>query len=377
MLHSIFSGAALAALAVLPATLSAQGSLGAQGFGYPTGQLSSGALGIGGSTAEIDPASPINPAALSTPTRFSIYMQFEPEFRQTTVPGGDVKTSTMRFPIFIGTGGYRRFTAGASFSTLLDRTWANTYSDSQVVGGETVPSSLRAASSGAITDTRFAVSYLVSSKLQVGLGIHAISGGNRIEFGRTFPDSTGIASIGQTSAINYSGRALSAGAMWQPITGLVIATSARFGGTLSADRDGDSLSTAEVPSRYGLGVTFFGIPNTTLSARVERTSWTDMRALGTSAISVFDATEVGLGLDVSGPRLGGVASTVRFGVRDRGLPFGLNGEQVSERSLSGGLALPVARGRGQIDLSLQRALRKAGGVTERGWIVGIGLGIRP
>ena len=40
-------------------------------------------------------------------------------------------------------------------------------------------------------------------------------------------------------------------------------------------------------------------------------------------------------------------------------------------------AMPVARGRGVIDLSLQRATRSAAGANERAWSLGIGLGIKP
>ena len=52
------------ALAGASAPLAAQGSLASQGYGYPTGQLSSSSLGVGGATAQTDPASPINPAAI-------------------------------------------------------------------------------------------------------------------------------------------------------------------------------------------------------------------------------------------------------------------------------------------------------------------------
>ncbi len=366
-----------ACIAALPVALRAQGSLGSQGFGYPTGQLSSGALATGGSTAEIDPSSSVNPAALASPSRYAIYMQFEPEFRRTSGRGIQDRSTTIRFPGFMATGGYQRVSASLSFSTLLDRTWSNTYSDSQLVGGQMYESSLRAASAGAINDTRFAVSYYVSPKLQVGLGIHSISGENRIEFGRAFADSTGLGSIGQQSSLNYSGRAMSLGAMTQPIKGLVIAGSARFGGEMRALRDTVVISTADVPSRYGIGVTWFGIPNTTLGARYERTSWSDMQRLGSDSLSVFDATELGLGLDVAGPRLFGAASIVRLGVRDRTLPFGVDGNRVSERSISGGVGIPLARGRAQLDLTLQRAFREAAGLNERSWFVGIGLGIRP
>ncbi len=359
----------------------AQGSIGGQGYGYPTGQLSSAALGIGGAIAEHDAASPLNPAAIGSTLRYSLYMQFEPEFRRTSGPSGDARSSIIRFPNFMATGSIRRVTLAVSFSTLLDRTWSNTYSDSQNVGGEMFPSTLNASSAGAMNDTRFAAAYTVNANLQLGVGLHAISGENRLGFGRTFPESTGIGGVQQSTVLNFSGRAMSAGAVFQPVRGLVLGASARFGGPVNAERDGSPLAEATVPSRYGVGVTWFGIPNTTLAARYDRTTWSDLQGLGSAQMSTFDASELGLGVDVSGPRVGGAASVVRMGFRARTLPFGVDGEQVKERAFSGGVSVPVSRGRGQIDLTLQRAARSAGGsaggVNERGWFLALGLGIRP
>ncbi len=378
MRRSLQLGALLGALSAgLVGAVQAQGSIGGQGYGYPTGQMSAAALGIGGATAEHDAASPINPAAIGGSLRYSIYMQFEPEFRRTSGASGDASSSIIRFPNFMATGSIRRVTLGVSFSTLLDRTWSNTYSDSQDVGGETFPSTINASSAGAMNDARFAAAYGINEHLQIGVGVHAISGENRLGFGRSFPDTTGIGGVQQTTVINFSGRAFSAGAIFQPVRGLMLGASARFGGPLNAERDGGFLAEATVPSRYGVGVTWFGIPNTTLAARYDRTKWSDMQALGSAQMSTFDATELGLGVDVTGPRVGGAASVVRLGLRDRTLPFGVNGDQVKERSYSGGVSLPVSRGRGQIDLTLQRAARSAGGVNERGWFLALGLGIRP
>jgi hypothetical protein len=142
---------ALAFAALLPGALGAQGGLSIQGYGYPTGQLGSASLALGGATAELDPTTALNPAALSIPSRYSVYMQFEPEFRRTTFGAGAASTTTMRFPAFVVAGGNRRFTAGASATTFLDRTWSNIYSDSQLVGGSLLPSVLAATSNGAIT----------------------------------------------------------------------------------------------------------------------------------------------------------------------------------------------------------------------------------
>ena len=88
--RSPFRGLAIATIAVFafaPA-LPGQANLSTQGFGYPTGQLSSRALGSAGSIGEVDPLSPINPASLADlPTR-TVFFQIEPEFRTVTANGG-------------------------------------------------------------------------------------------------------------------------------------------------------------------------------------------------------------------------------------------------------------------------------------------------
>ncbi len=362
---------------ILPGALGAQGALSVQGYGYPTGQLGSATLALGGSTAEMDPASALNPASLAIPSRYAVYMQFEPEYRRTAIGGQADRSTTIRFPSFIVTGGNRRLTAGASATTFLDRTWSNVYSDSQSVGGTMIPSTLTASSNGAITDARFAASYWINPKLQLGLGLHALTGENRLVFGRSFSDSSGIGGVTQLSTINYSGRAVSLGMILVPGKAIVIGASARIGGSMEARQDAGALADASVPDRFGVSFAYTGIPNTTIAARFDHTAWSSMQSLGTANMTVFDANDVGLGLEVVGPRIGGSPSYARIGLRDRGLPFGANGEKVGERSFSGGIAIPVARGRGQIDLSLARATRSAGGAEEKALVFSIGLGIRP
>lgn len=369
-------------LAVLPVVLApvaarAQGALSIQGYGYPTGQLSAGSLGLGGASAELDPASPINPAALSAGTRYSVYMQFEPEFRRTTVGGASASARVMRFPGFLVSGQFRRLTVAASASTFLDRTYRNVYADSQSIGGEMVPSTLIASSNGAMTDARVAAAWWVKETFQVGASVHALVGENRTTFGRSFPDSTGIGGFTQLSTLTYSGGALTIGAVYYPLKGLVLGGSFRRGGSLDAYQDAIVIASGDAPDRLGLTVAWTGIPNTTLAARFEKTTWSDMQSLGGAQMTAFDANELGLGVEVMGPRVAGAPSFTRFGFRSRTLPFGANGDQVSERSLSGGLSVPFARGRAQVDLALQRATRSAAGADEKAWFVSIGLGIRP
>ena len=47
------------------------------------------------------------------------------------------------------------------------------------------------------------------------------------------------------------------------------------------------------------------------------------------------------------------------------------------RAITGGVGVPLSRGRSQLDLTAQRATRNGGGATEKAWLLSIGLGIRP
>ena len=368
---------AILGLSIVAQVGGAQGSVSNQGFGYPTGQLSAAALAAGGATAESDPSSGLNPAAITQPTRFAIQLQFEPEWRRTTVGGVNDKSAVMRFPSFVATGGWRRLTGAVGVTTLLDRTWVNEYRDSLLVLGDWIPSNARLASDGAISDVRAALGYALHPRLQVGVGLHGVVGENRTEFLRSFPDTSGVGALQQYSSVAFSGRAVSFGAVATPRDGLVLAASIRSGGAFSVEENRTEVAEASVPTRYGAGVSWLVIPGAWLSGRVEQVRWSDMRDLGTANLSVFDATEFGVGLDVLGPRVAGANSVVRAGLRDRTLPFGVNGNQVSERGYSFGVGIPVARGRSQIDLAVQRAHRSVAGASERAWFASIGFGIRP
>ena len=58
----------------LPALAEGQGTVGAQGLGYPPGQYSTLARSTGGAVAEFDPTSPINPASLGNLAGTAIFL---------------------------------------------------------------------------------------------------------------------------------------------------------------------------------------------------------------------------------------------------------------------------------------------------------------
>lgn len=367
---------ALACIA-MPGLLAAQGSVSNQGFGYPLGSLSGAAASLAGANAEIDPNSAINPAALTRSNRFSVMLRFEPELRETKLGGGAANASVMRFPAFQATGAYGRFVGSIGVTTMLDRSWRNQYTDSLIIGGEPVGSVLQTGSEGAMSDARAAVGYVVNPRLQFGVAMHALTGENRTIFLRQFDPASGVSSISQSNSFGFTGTAYSVGVVGEPLKDLIISASARLGQDMKLELQGTELGAATVPSRTGLGVTYFGISGLALFGRVDQTKWSNLRGLGSDSVSIFDGTEYALGAEALGPRVLGASSAIRAGFRSRNLPFGVNGSEVQERGFAFGVGLPVARGRGQVDLGAQRLRRSAAGIREDAWLLSLGFGIRP
>ncbi len=376
-LRSVFAAATGLSCLVGPA-LRAQGALSTLGFGYPSGQLSTRALATGGALADFDPNSPLNPAALVSAARAVVYLQYDPEFRSLTVDGRNASTTTARFPLFSMTGRIAGFGVGLAFSSFLDRTWMNVYTDTQTVGGQRLASVDTARSSGGISDARAAISYSIGKDYHVGLGVHVFPGENRTRIGRSFADSLQIGSFSQENTFNFSGSAVSLGLLATPAPQWNLALTGRLGGAMKI-RQGDStvIGSARVPARWSGSIAYLGIPGSALAAHYVTEQWSSLRGLGSQGLPIHDATEFGAGAEIAGPKLSGAPLQMRLGVRARDLPFSLDASKVREQSLMGGVGLPISGGRGSADLSISRARRTAGGVSETGWIVSFGLGIRP
>jgi len=372
--------AVASALCFAAPALYAQGALSLQGFGYPGGEISTRALGSGGSLADFDANSPINPAALLVGSRATVYLQYDPEFRWVTGTGLNTNTVTARFPLFLISGKMGQARFSLSYASFLDRTWTNTYQDTQVVGTLRVPSTVTAVSSGGISDIRAAMSWTFSSRLTVGAAIHVFPGQNHIVFGRAFPsDSTSFGAFAQTSTFNYSGSAVSFGLIATPIDHINLGVSGRYGFSMHVhEGDSTTVGDANVPNRISFSGAYDGITGTILSARYGTEKWSAMRGLGSAGLSVFDATEFSAGLETGGPRIGAIPIAVRLGYRARQLPFGVGAQQVSETEFTGGVGIPLSSGRAALDLSIAHALRSANvGLSETGWIFSLGIAIKP
>ncbi|HET7613535.1 MAG TPA: hypothetical protein VFK26_06380, partial [Gemmatimonadaceae bacterium] len=198
-------------------------------------------------------------------------------------------------------------------------------------------------------------------------------------FSQLFPDSSKYISTAQAGRISYAGFAASLGLEFHPSRVIGFSISGRKGGDLRAQSGDTAIGSAALPDHYSASVIYEGISGASISARVAHDSWSSLGSLSSSGIQAFDGWDTGVGLEASGPRIMQRIITVRVGGRFRTLPFGLNGQKVSETTFAGGLGIPLSRDRAALDVAIQRASRSAGAddIRERGYILSLGLRVSP
>ncbi len=379
----INTGFVAIAWAMLPAIALAQGTLSTQGFGYPPGQMSSRALGTGGGLTEFDADTPRNPAAIALTGEPRLYLQYEPEFRKFTNGSLSANTTTSRFPVIgVQIPAGTRATVGLSVSTFLDRSSSTKISRTLNVAGDTVTANEVNRVEGAINDIRLAVGFTPNGKIQLGLGGHVFTGQNRDLFSQTFPVSRKFSNISQIETLAFTGFGVSAGVVLRPSKIFGIGISGMKGAQLTS-RIGDTIvSKASVPDRYSAGISFEGIPGSSISAHISRDLWSRMNGLGTAGVVASDAWDAGGGVEAIGPQVAARQTILRLGARYRTLPFEALGGTVKELSFTGGIGAQFFRNRASFDMALERSMRSAdastlSGVKERAYILSFGLRVRP
>lgn len=367
------------AMLALPAVGMAQGSISTQGFGYPTGGLSTRAAAAGGGFAEFDFSSPRNPSSTLGWGRGGLYFQYEPEFRRVTAGPASENTMTARFPIWMaGMQLGSRAMGTVTASTLLDRTWATRIRGGQILGPDSVGYEERVESAGAINDIRLGVSYSVRPTFSVGVGVHGYTGENRMNLTRTFDDSLRYGTLVRELTIGYLGNAFSLGATWRPHRQVAIAASMRTGGNLDVRIADTVVASGSMPNRFGAGIRFDGFPGTSVGISVERTQWSSLGELSQTSLVANDSWEIGAGVEAAGPKFRAVPVLIYLGYRKRDLPFSIAGEVVPETFYSAGAGIPLAGPRVILDMAIQRASRgPVTGVSEKAWIVSLGFTVRP
>jgi hypothetical protein len=365
------------AIALIASRGNAQGALSLQGLGYPTGQMSARAEGTGGAVADFDALSLVSPASIAGVGASALFFQYSPEFRSITAGSSTANTTTARFPLVAGIIPLgQTWTLGLSSSTFLDRSSETSLVRRQLVGADSVNETELTKVLGAINDVRLALAWAGSPKLRIGGGLHVFSGSNRVTLSQLFPDSAKYISTSQSARLSYAGFAASAGVEFHPSRAIGFAIAGRKGGDLTAQSGDTTIGRARLPDHYSASVSYDGITGANISARVARDNWSSLSSIG-SSVQGFDAWDYSVGAEASGPRVMQRIIVMRAGARFRTLPFGYNGQKVSETSFMGGLGVPLARDRAAFDVTIQRAGRSAADIKERGIILSFGLRVTP
>jgi hypothetical protein len=367
--------------AATASTATAQGALSTGGLGYPPGQTSARSEGTGGSLADFDPLSLVSPAAIAGVGASALYFQYSPEFRRVTVGSNTARTTTARFPLVSGVMPIgQHWTAALSSSTFLDRSYQTSAVRREAVGSLTDSTDVTEENKvlGAINDIRLALGWARSTTFRFGVGGHVFAGSNRVTISEIFPDSSKFLGSVQDDRISYSGFAASVGLEYHPSTTIAFALAGRKGGELRAEAADTLIGTGRIPDHYSGSVSYSGISGAIVAVRAAHDSWSSLSSLSSTGIQAFDGWDISGGAEVTGPRLLQRVIFVRAGARHRTLPFGFNGQRVSETSFMAGLGAPLARDRASIDFNFQRAARSAdASVKETGYIFSFGLRVTP
>jgi len=362
----------------------AQGAVSNQGFGYPTGELSTRAQGTAGALSEIDSRSPLNPAALMIGPAGQAFAQYDPEVRTVTGPGGSSKTTTARYPnVGFTVPLSKRMVVGMSAATFLDRTWETTSRQIDTIGVDTSTATQRYKSEGGITDLQVALGYQIGQRLRLGIGGHGYTGTNRVSLLRQYSDSLRFRTVSLQTQTGYSGTALSAGFEYDILQKLNLAVSGRWGGSSRLYVGDTVISTGRIPNRYAASLSFEGIPQTLVAFRAAREMWSSMQSMSTQGTRATDANDFSVGLESAGPRTGAHAIVLRVGARRRSLPFAVGTTTIDETSFGGGLGIPLGipqlgGDRATIDLSvLHNSRTSVGGVSEHALNWSFGLRVQP
>ena len=360
---------ALLVCAVLPVARPARAQdsqLGIAALGTPGREESVRARTTGGAFAAFDPTSALAEAALAEIHSLTSSASTGTSYRQVQATGLTTWLRDTRYPL-VSVGGplTTRLYFGGGFSTYLDRTYAVVTRDSVMLRGTSEPYTDHITSTGGVSDVRLAAAVRVGKSLALGVGLHLLTGSTQETATRRFDDTTSYATVVLKGAPRYDGVGVSGSALVTLTSRLSLIGFARSDGHLS-HYTGDTLTArTTLPSTVGGGLRWTPAPSARLAASVMWRSWSRTSA------NAFNTVSWSAGLELGG------AAPLRLGVRGGQLPFGPGTSAPTELGVSAGTGRSFAKGRGFLDVGVERLARDAPGLAERVWTVLVGITVRP
>jgi hypothetical protein len=369
-------------LAVVPSVLSAQSSqFGVRGLGFPGRAVAVRSLATGGAFALFDPESSQNPAAIvHVPTLTSVFTITQ-GFRRLENPAGSASLRDTRFPQVSVVGPIHALpgAVGFSFSNYTSRDFTLATSEAIVVRGTPVNVRDTLSSRGGLNDFRLAGAYRIGAQWAVGGGFHIISGSSRLASTRVFDDPTYLSSR-QRSELSYTGVGVSVGATRQFGPNFGMSAMARWDGHVNVDRDSVRTGSIDLPYTFGLGLRWRPAAKLDLATQAVFRTWSgansDLLAMGGTGAQ--NTLEVAAGAEYTGDPRRPYRRPIRFGARYATLPFPLvPGQQGHEFGVSAGSGARFAQQRAGVDLTVEHVWRSEGAHSERGFLISIGVSVRP
>jgi long-subunit fatty acid transport protein len=372
---------ALVLVSGTPVALAGQASqFGVRALGLPSLPVSARGHGTGGAIGLFDPESAINPASLSRVTRSMASFNLLQSWRTSENRFGRTSGNDSQFPLFFAAGPIgSRLVGSVSASVYADRTFGLSLEDSLVLRDVPVVAYDTIHSRGGISDLRAGLAYRIGPRAAVGLGLHILTGTNRIEFRRHFSDSN-YAPVRLRNELSFAGFGVSVGALVEPVVGLQLAAFARLDGDLSLDRDTTDIGDLSLPRSLGAGVRWQAARQLILAGHFLTQTWSrldeDLKARG--GVGAVNTVAVAGGLEWfrSATRPGRLP--IRAGVRWGQLPFPVEAgaDGGSELAIALGTGFRFAGDRGSVDVAVERTWRDEGTFRERANALKLGIGIR-
>jgi hypothetical protein len=373
----------LALLCGVPGAGVAQSSIfGVRGLGIPQDPVSTRAAGTGGSLALLDGLSGTNPAAITSIVGLTASFNLFENGRTSTTPGGTGTASDGGFPFVTVVNRVKNSPLyfSGSFGSYTDRDFGIVTSGTAQVNGLPVDFRDSLESRGGTSDIRLAVGYRNGEKFALGLGLHFLTGSNRLTLGRTFSDSM-IAAVRQRSELAFNAVGLSVGAVFHPTEALLLAGVVRRDGTMNVDRDSAQAFTVSLPWSFAGGAQYRFGEHGLLNAQLEYTTWSDASAdlQAAGGVGAENTLRASVGGELTTHRQQPGNLPLRLGVRTAQLPFGFAlGQQPTEYAVAAGSGIRFAKGRAVADAALERVWRNAdGGFSETAWVFSLGFVLKP
>lgn len=369
-------------LAIVPSALGAQSSqFGVRGLGFPGRAIAVRAIGTGGAFGLFDPESSQNPAALASVPNLTSVFTITQGFRKVENPAGTASVRGTRFPQLMVAGPVRRLPAavGFSFSNYTSRDFTLATSGTIDLRGVPATVSDTFSSRGGLNDFRIAGAYRFGTQWAVGGGFHIISGSNRLTSTRIFDDPQYLSSR-QKSELSFAGVGVSVGVTRQLGPSFALSVMARSDGHVNMDRDSARVGTIDLPYTFGLGLHWRPSPTLDLAGQTLFRTWSaansDLLALGGTGAK--NTVEAAVGAEYTSDPKRPFRRPIRVGVRYATLPFPLlSGQRTREFGVSAGSGVRFAQQRAGVDLALEYVRRSAGAYSENGFILSLGILVRP